>query len=467
MQQATVIQETAVLELGFAFDGPLLRDGEPGYDEARALHNGMFDRHPALIARCTGAADVIAAIQFARANDLQVSVRGGGHGVPGYAVCEGGVMIDLTTMGGVVVDPASRTARAQGGANWGTFDRETQVFGLATTGGRVTTTGVGGLTLGSGSGWLERKYGWTGDNLLSAQVVTAAGEVVVASESENDELFWGLRGGGGNFGVVTQFEFALHELGPIVLGGMLMYRREKAPEVFRAWRDFMRQAPDEVGSAFAMLTAPPEEFVPEEVRGQPVCGIIFLYAGSPDEGEDAAAGMRGLGDADMDLVMPMPYTAVQRLLDPGNPPGRSQYWKSDNAGELSDAAIDTLIERANEVTSPFSLVLVEYKGGAIARIPDDATALPGRDAEAAFYGFAQWEGAGDDEHLAWAQRFGETMAPYGTSRYAVNFAMDEGEDRLKTIYGSDRYKRLIALKDRYDPDNVFCLNQNIKPSGSG
>jgi FAD/FMN-containing dehydrogenase len=457
MQQTAVIDEAAVQELGFAFGGSLLRDGEGGYDEARAIFNGMFDRRPALIARCSGAADVIAAIQFARSNELQVSVRGGGHSVPGYAVCEGGVMIDLKPMGGVLVDPASRTARAQGGATWGTFDRETQVFGLATTGGRITTTGVGGLTLGSGSGWLERKFGWTGDNLLSAQLVTAAGEVVTASERENSELFWGLRGGGGNFGVVTQLEYRLHELGPIVLGGLLMHRREKAPEVFRAWRDFMRTAPDEVGGAFAMLTAPPEEFVPKDVRGKPVCGIVFLYAGPADEGQDAAAGLRALADPDLDLVMPMPYTAVQQLLDAGNPPGRPQYWKSDNTPELSDGA--------NRVTSPFTTVVIEYKGGAIARVPEDATALPGRDAEAAFYGISQWEGPGD-EHLAWVREFGAAMEPYGSRNIALNFNMDEGQERVQATYGPEKYRRLVALKDEYDPENVFCMNQNIKPSGA-
>ena len=250
MAQAVMIEETVIAELGMGFGGSLLRSGEAGYDDARAVFNGMFDRRPALIAQCSGVADVIAAVEFARSNNLPISVRGGGHGVPGYAVCEGGVMIDLKPMDGVMVDPAARTARAQGGANWGTFDRETQVFGLATTGGRITTTGVGGLTLGSGSGWLERKFGWTGDNVVSAQLVSASGDVVSASEKDNPELFWGLRGGGGNFGIVTQFEYRLHELGPIVLGGMLMHRRENAPELFRAWRDFMRDAPDEVGGAF-------------------------------------------------------------------------------------------------------------------------------------------------------------------------------------------------------------------------
>jgi hypothetical protein len=464
MEQALVIEEAAVSELGMGFGGSLLQSGDPGYDEARSVFNGMFDRRPALIARCSGAADVIAAIEFARSKGLQISVRGGGHSVPGHAVCDDGVMIDLKPMGGVLVDPATRTARAQGGATWGTFDRETQLFGLATTGGRITTTGVGGLTLGSGSGWLERKFAWTGDNLISAQLVSATGEVVTASEQENPELFWGLRGGGGNFGIVTQFEYRLHELGPIVLGGLLMHRREKAPQLFRDWRDFMRSAPDEVGGAFAFLTAPPEEFVPEEVRGQPVCGIVFLYAGPAEEGQQAADALRQLADPDLDLLMPMPYTAVQQLLDAGNPFGRPQYWKSDNTRELSDAAIDTLTEQAANVTSPFTSVVVEYKGGAIARVPEDATALPGRDAEAAFYGIAQWEGP-EEDHMAWVQEFGRAMEPYASRDIALNFNMELAPDRVQATYGPQKYERLVALKDRYDPDNLFRLNQNIKPSG--
>jgi FAD/FMN-containing dehydrogenase len=467
MQQTVVVEEARVAEFTGGFGGSVLGHGDPGYDDARALFNGMYDRRPALIARCGGAADVIAAINFARDSDLPVSVRGGGHGVPGYAVCDGGVMIDLSPMDGVLVDPASRTAHAQGGATWGRFDRETQVFGLATTGGRITTTGVGGLTLGSGSGWLERKFGFTVDNLLSADVVTAAGEVVHASEQQNPDLFWGLRGGGGNFGVVTTFEYRLHELGPIVLGGLLLHTRDKAPELLRGWRDFMRTAPDEVGSGFAFITAPPEEFVPEALRGQPACGIVFLYAGSAEDGQEAAQTLKNLAAPDLDLVMPMPYTVVQQLLDAGNPPGRHQYWKSDNLREMSDAAMDTLIEYANTVPGPLTGVILEAKGGAIPRVPEDSMALTGRDAEIAFYGIAQWEDpAQTDAHLEWTREFGGAMEPFSSRNIPLNFVMDEGQERIQSTYGADKYRRLVELKDRYDPDNLFRMNQNVRPSGA-
>ena len=468
MQQTQVlVDESAVQALAGGFGGVILREGDASYDSARAIFNGMYDQRPALIARCDGLADVTASIAFARDNDLEIAVRGGGHSVPGYASTDGGMVIDLRDMNGVRVDPRARTVRAEGGTTWGKFDRETQAFGLATTGGRITTTGLGGLTLGSGSGWLERKFGWTLDNLVSADVVTASGEVVHASETENDELFWGLRGGGGNFGVVTSFEYGLHELGPIVLGGMLLHRRDKAPALLRDWRDFMRTAPDEVGSGFAFITAPPLEFVPEALRGQPACGIVFLYAGPAEEGEDAAREMRALADPDVDLVMPMPYTVVQQLLDAPNPPGRPQYWKSDNVRELSDSAIEVLTEQANRTTSPLSVVILEAKGGAIGRVPDAATPISGRDSEAAFYGIAQWEDPTTaDEHLEWAREFGAAMEPFGSRNAALNFVMDEGQERVQSTYGPEKYARLVALKDRYDPGNLFRRNQNIRPSGS-
>jgi FAD/FMN-containing dehydrogenase len=468
MQQTVVVEEARVAEFTGGFGGAVVGAGDPGYDEARAIFNAMYDRRPALIARCGGTADVIAAVNFARDNELPVSIRGGGHGVPGYAVCEGGVMIDLSPMDGVLVDPGSRTAHAQGGATWGRFDRETQVFGLATTGGRITTTGIGGLTLGSGSGWLERKLGFTVDNLLSADVVTAAGEVVHASEQQNPDLFWGLRGGGGNFGVVTTFEYQLHELGPIVLGGMLLHSRDKAPELLRGWRDFMRSAPDEIGSGFAFITAPPEEFVPEALRGQPACGIVFLYAGSAEDGQEAAQALKDLAPPDLDLVMPMPYTVVQQLLDAPNPPGRHQYWKSDNLREMTDAAADTLVEYANDVPGPLTGIVLEAKGGAIPRVPEDSMALTGRDAEIAFYGIAQWEDPAQTEaHLEWTREFGAAMEPVSSKNIPLNFVMDEGQERVQSTYGADKYRRLVELKDRYDPQNLFRMNQNIRPSGAG
>jgi FAD/FMN-containing dehydrogenase len=467
MQQTQVlIEEAALQELSGSFGGSLIQPQDEAYDAARATFNGMYDRRPGLIARCEGVADVIAAVNFAREKGLEVAVRGGGHSVPGYASCDDGVVIDLSPMNWVHVDPEARTARAGGGATWGKFDRETQAFGLATTGGRITTTGIGGLTLGSGSGWLERKFGFTVDNLISAQVVTAAGEVVTASERENPELFWGLRGGGGNFGIVTSFEFRLHSLGPIVMGGLLGYPRDQAPELLRAWADHLESAPEELGSGFAFLTAPPEEFVPPEVRGQPVCGVVVLYAGPVDEAEPVVKGLRdALGEPAMDLVMPMPYLVVQQLLDGANPPGRPQYWKSDTLKEMSDGAIDTLVEFGNKAPSPFTVVVLEAKGGAIPRVPEDSMALIGRKAPFAFYGIAQWEDpAQADEHISWARELGEAMEPYSAKGIALNFVMDEGNERVQSAFGPEKYARLVALKDEYDPQNLFRRNQNIRPS---
>jgi FAD/FMN-containing dehydrogenase len=464
MEQSVL--EQAAEQLNGNFRGEVLRAGDAGYDEARKVFNAMFDRRPALIARCAGVADVMAAVEFARESGLQVAVRGGGHGVPGYAVCDEGIVIDLTPMKGIWVDPGEKVARAQAGVTWGEFDRETQVFGLATTGGRVTTTGIAGLTLGSGSGWLERKLGFTLDNLLSVDLVTADGRFLTASERENEDLFWGLRGGGGNFGIATSFEYRLHELGPVVLGGMLLHRREKAPELARAWRDFMRSAPDEVCGAFAFLTAPPLEFVPDGLRGQPACGVIFMYAGPVEDGEEAAKALRALSEPDLDLVMPMPYTVVQQLLDPGNPPGRHHYWKSDNMRELSDDAIATLTEQANKATSPLTTIVIEPKGGAVARVSEDDVAVPGRDAEIAFYGIAQWEDpAESDMHMAWAREFGSALEPFASRNIPLNFVMDEGQERVQSSYGKEKYRRLAELKDQYDPENLFSLNQNIRPSG--
>jgi hypothetical protein len=464
MQQAGVQQ--AVAELNGNFGGAVIQPGDAAYDEARKVFNGMYhERRPALIARCTGVADVIAALQFARDKELAVAVRGGGHSVPGYSVCDDGIVIDLRGMKGIYVDPKARTARAQGGVTWGEFDRETQAFGLATTGGRITTTGIGGLTLGSGSGWLERTFGLVVDNLLSVQMVTADGRVVTASEDENEDLFWGIRGGGGNFGIVTSFEYRLHELGPVVIGGLMVYPRDSAGELLPAWRDHMRNAPDELGGGFAFLTAPPEEFVPEEVRSKPVCGVVVIYAGPMEEGEPVVKELKdALGAPALDMVIPMPYTMVQQLLDAANPPGRPQYWKSDNLPELSEGATETLIEHANRVRSPFTAVVLEPKGGAIRNVDEGAMALPGRDAEVAFYGISQWEDPSEqDVHIGWAREFADAMKPFSSGNIAVNFNADE-QDRVQTAFGPEKYAKLVALKDQYDPDNVFRLNQNIRPS---
>ncbi len=463
------LHEAAVGELAANFRGELIRPGDDGrYDSARAVYNAMIDRRPALVARCTGVADVIAAVNFARENESVVAVRGGGHSVPGYGVCEGGIVIDLSPMKGIWVDPEARTARAQAGVTWGEFDRETQQFGLATTGGRVTHTGISGLTLGSGSGWLERKHGLTCDNFLSAEVVTADGRFLKASGSENEDLFWGLRGGGGNFGIVTSFEYRLHPVGPIVVGGMLIHPFERAGKLLRFWRDYLEDAPDELGGAPAFLTAPPAPFVPEHMQGQLVAGLIVCYAGSPEEGEEVVRPLKEFGPPEVDLVQPMPYTVVQTLVDPANPPGRRNYWKAENMSELSDEAIDTLVEGASNMPPPFSVVLLEPKGRAINRVGEDEMAIGGRDAAHTVYAFAMWEDpAQTDAQIGWARGLMEAMGPYTIPGVSLNFTMDQDESRARSFFRGGKYERLGALKRKYDPDNLFRLNQNIMPSTNG
>lgn len=462
------LDEAAVGELAARFRGELIRPGDEGYDAARAIYNAMIDRRPALIARCTGVADVISAVNFARENELVVAVRGGGHSVPGYGVCEGGIVIDLSPMKGIWVNPETRTARAQAGVTWGEFDRETQQSGLAVTGGRITHTGISGLTLASGSGWLERKYGLTCDNLISAEVVTASGEFVKASERENGDLFWGLRGGGGNFGVVTSFEYRLHPLGPIVVGGMLLHSFEKAGELLRFWRDYLEDAPDELGGAPAFLTAPPAPFVPEHMQGKLVVGLVVCYAGSPEEGEEVVRPLKEWGPPEVDLLGPMPYTEVQKLLDPSSPFGRRNYWKAENMAGLPDKAIDTLVFQAARMPRPFSVTLLEPKARAISRVREDEMAIGGRDAAHTVYAIAMWEDpAQTDAHVGWARGLIEAMGPYTIPGVSLNFTMDQDESRVRSFFRGEKYGRLVALKEKYDPRNLFSLNQNISPSANG
>jgi FAD/FMN-containing dehydrogenase len=466
MTSAT-LNGSALADLQAAFGGELIQPDAPGYDEARSIFNAMMDRRPALIARCHGVSDVIAALRFARDNDLEVSVRGGGHSVAGHALCDGGVCVDVGPMKGVRVDPARKTAWVQAGCNWGELDRETQAYGLAVTGGRVPSTGVAGLTLGGGSGWIERKFGYTVDNLISADVVTADGRVVVASEHENPDLLWGLKGGGGNFGIVTAFEFQLHEVGPIMLGGMMMFPADRAGEMLRFYRDYIAAAPDEVGGASAILTAPPEEFVPEGLRGKPVFGVIWCYSGPVEEGQKHLQPLRDQGPA-LDIVQPMPYLVVQRLIEPGNPPGNQQYWKAGFIQELTDEAIDEWIAHATNVVSPFSTNIMLPLGGAIAEVAEDATPLGFRDAGWNYHIISQWPDPAEQERqVAWTREFAEAMAPSSLDGVYLNFMSDETGDMVRRAFGPEKYARLQELKDRYDPENVFRYNQNITPSAAG
>ncbi|MEA2351879.1 MAG: hypothetical protein QOG41_200 [Thermoleophilaceae bacterium] len=447
------------------FDGELLHSGDGGYDEARAVFNGMIDRHPALIARCATPDDVVAAVNLAREHHLPLSVYGGGHGVTGSAVVDAGICVDMRGMKGIEVDPEARTVRAEGGLTWGELDAATQEHGLAVTGGRVSGTGVAGLTLGSGSGWLERKLGFVCDNLVAAEVVTADGRKVTASEDENADLFWGLRGGGGNFGVVTAFHLRLHEIGPIVLGGMLIYPAAAAGELVRFYRDFVLGAPDEVGTGLAFITAPPLDFVPEPARGKPVVGVVVCYAGPVEEGEERMRPLREFGPPAVDMVQPMPYVAVQQLLDPPNQKGMQNYWTADFLADLPDEAVDVLVEHATNPVSPLTQIILVPGGGAIARVDEDATAFGQRTAPWNIHYLSMWpDPAANEENIAYTRGLATAMKPWTTGRAYLNFIGDEGIGRVEAAFGTEKYRRLQALKDEWDPENLFRHNQNIPPT---
>ena len=450
------------------FTGELIRPDDSGYDEARSLFNGAIDKRPALIARCANTADVQAALAHARENDLVVAVRGGGHSTAGHSSCDDGIVIDTGPMKHAEIDVEACTGRFGAGMNWGELDAATQEHGLAVTGGRVTHTGVAGLTLGSGSGWLERKCGITAESLISAEVVTADGSVVRASADENSELLWGLKGGGGNFGVVTEFEFKLHPIGPIVYAGMILHPRAAAPELARFYRDFIAKAPDEVGGGLALLTAPPEDFVPDEAKGQPATGLILVYLGDPEEGEEVLRPLTEWGEPWLKMVQPMPYVAVQAMIDGGNPWGIREYFKVEALRELPDEAIDTVVEKAAGAASPFTQVIFAPLGGAVARTDRDSMSLNVPDASWFCFCLAMWmDEEGTDHEVAWARSFIETLQPWVAEEPPPpNFiADDEGPAKLRTSYGEEKFDRLVALKDKYDPDNVFALNNNIPPSG--
>lgn len=466
-KQVSLPAEETFQEFGRRLRGHTLRPGDGDYEIARKVYNGMVDRYPAVIVRCAGVADVIEAVKFARDNALAVAVRGGGHSVPGYGVCDGGVVIDVSAMKELWVDPSERKARAGAGLTWGEFDQQTQAFGLAVTGGRVSSTGISGLTLGSGSGWLERRLGLTCDNLLSADLVTGDGQLVRANETENADLFWGLRGGGGNFGIVTSFEYRLHQIGPTVLGGMLLYPRSQARDILRFYRDYMGTAPDELGSGFAFITAPPEPELPEHIRGAPAIGIIVLYTGEMEAGDELVGKLRKFAPPAVDMVHPMPYTAVQSMLDASFPSGLQNYWKAEFMRELSDSAIEIMIEHANKIVSPFTSLLLEPLGGAFGQVSNDML-LGNRTATFCYHALCLWQDPAEaDTHISWAREFAKAMQPFSMPGVYLNFTSDQvEEERVQSSFG-DKYQRLVALKDKYDPTNFFKLNQNIRPSGDG
>ena len=458
-QHSSSLPDAAVLELGAALDGEVLRAGEARYDEARRVWNGMIDRRPAVIARCATVDDVRRAIAFARAHDLAVAVRGGGHNAAGLSVCDGGLVVDLTPMKRIEVDPAGRVVRAQGGVTWGELDLATQAHGLATTGGVISTTGIAGLTLGGGIGWLMRSHGLACDNLISAQVVTADGQLLHASTTENADLFWGLRGGGGNFGVVTSFEFRLHQVGPTILGGMIAHPVARAGEVLRFYRDFIMKAPDAL-TVFAALLVNPE--------GAPIVAMPLCYNGPIDEGEAALRPLREYGPPIADLVGPMPYTAQQTMLDDGFPSGWQVYWRGEFLTGMPDALIDDVVARFAQAPSPLSAIIFERMGGAVSRVPADESAFTHRDAPFNLAIVSRWTDPADAErNIAWTRAFTDSLTPYTAGGGYVNYlGVGEGADRVRTAYGADKFARLVAVKDAYDPHNVFRLNQNIPPSAA-
>ena len=447
------------------FSGSLMESGDEAYDDARMVFNGMISRHPALVARCATADDVVLAVNLARERGLPLSVYGGGHAVTGAAVCEAGIVVDLRGMKHISVDPVGKTVRAEGGVNWGEFDAATQAHGLLMTGGRNPTTGIGGLTLGSGSGWLERKFGFVCDNLIKAEVVTADGRKVVASDTENPDLFWGLRGGGGNFGIVTAFHFRLFELGPIIMAGVLFYPAAMASGAARFYRDFMEAAPDEIGGAMNFTSFPHAPFVPEAMRGQPALAIVVAYAGPIADAGPALEPLRAYGPPVVDVIQPMPYTVLQTLTQPSTPHGARYYWTADFLTDLPDDALDVLVSRATQPVSPMTSIIVVPGGGAVARVSDGTTAFGQRTAPWNIHFLSGWlDPAEDAKNIAYTKLISGSMKPWASGQVYLNYIGDEGQGRVDASFGPAKLARLQALKAVWDQDNLFRHNQNIKPA---
>ncbi len=461
-----MLSDAEVRSLKDVFTGDLIPPGDARYGTARQVWNGMVDRRPALIARCAQEGDVVAALRFARERGLPLAVRGGGHNVAGNAVCDDGIVVDLSAQKGIHVDPAMRTARAQPGVLLGELDRATQAFGLATPTGNVSMTGIAGLTLGGGLGWIARKHGPACDNLLSADLITADGDCVRASADEHPDLLWGLRGGGGNFGVVTSFEYRLHPVGPQVIAGGVVHPFADAAEVFRFFTDFVADAPDALSVMASTFRASPALPVPPEVHGELVIMLAVCYAGDLDAGERALQPLRSFGRPLADLIAPMPYTALQTGSDGAYPSGQQNYWKSHYISEISDGAIATIIEHAPLMNSPLSSFYLQHLGGAIGRAGAGTAAFGHRDAVFDFAILTVWQDPAETAgHVTWARDFFEAMQPYSTGVYVNNLGT-EGAERVRAAYAPETYERLVALKQAYDPHNVFRMNQNIVPRGA-
>ncbi len=446
-----------------AFDGEVIADGEGGYEEARAIFNSMIAKRPAAIAQCADVEDVRSALAFALENELEVAVRGGGHSVAGACLTDGGLTIDLRRMNAVTVDPEARTATVQGGATWGHFDAACQPLGLAATGGRVSTTGIAGLTLGGGSGWIERKFGLACDNLLAVELLAADGHMVRASEEENPELFWALHGGGGNFGIATELTFRLHLL-PDFTAALLFWSPGEGPELTRAYREFIESAPDEVGGGLLYLTGPPEEFVPEHLRNRLACAILVTYTGPEAEASEAMAPLLAL-EPEGEMIAAMPYAELQSMLD--DPPGYRNYWSAEYLDELPDAAIDAFCAKADGVIipSPTQHIIFPW-GGAVSRRATESP-LATRSSPWVVHPLTMWEDPADDERaIRWTRDLCAEMKPFATGATYLNFVGDEGEERIVSGYGRENYERLAAVKAEYDPGDVFHLHHPIRSAAA-
>ncbi len=462
---ARVLGEATVQELRESVDGEVVAPSDAAYAEACKVWNGAHDRRPALVVRCANAGDVATAVGFARSNDLLIAVRGGGHSIAGFSTCDNGIVIDLSQMNDVRVDPAARRATVGGGAVWADVDNETQPHSLATTGGLVSSTGVAGFTLGGGIGWTMRKFGLACDNLVAADVVTADGRIIRASESENSDLLWGLRGGGGNFGIVTQFEFELHPLGPMVYAGPIFYPAEAAHELLHTFRDWAVVAPDEITAIVNLTTAPPLPVIPAEWHGKKVAAFIATSSGPIDAGESLVGAFRTVGEPIADLLGPMPYQAIQTLIDPLWEKGIHAYFKATNLARLDDELIDRLCKLHLEAPGPQCEIHVHQMGGALARVPEGATAFAERSMPFLLNAVTGWRDPADTEsHTEWTRDVIEAAEDASTGRAYVNFLGDPNGGR--SSYGDETYARLVALKNVYDPTNVFRLNQNIDPQAA-
>ena len=462
--EGLTLDETALAELQAGFRGQVVGRDDPTYEEHRKIWNGSIDRRPALIARCAGVADVMAAVKFGRQHGLPVAVRSGGHSFPGLSVADDAFVIDLSLMKGVRIDPVARTARVQAGVLLGELDREAQAFGLAVPAGIVTHTGVTGLTLGGGIGWIMRKHGLSIDQLRSVDVVTADGEFVKASADENADLFWGIRGAGPNFGIVTEFEFNCVPLGPTILAGPIFWPMEDSPEVLRFYRDWVADAPDELMTILIHRKAPPLPFVPEELHGKPVVMVIPCWIGDLDEGEKVIAPMKAFGNPVADVCEPKPFLVHQSMFDPSFVPGRWYYFKPLDLEALTDEIIDITVDHSLRIQSPLTSFPIWHMGGAVSRVGEDETAFGSRQAGFTYnIGGSTATAEGFDEEREWARTFWSALEPWQTTAY-VNFLDDTQEDRVRKAYGPKRFERLQELKRKYDPDNFFRINQNIPPN---